>query len=86
MRILADCSGEDKPPKFSFAAPKKVAKKAVERNFLRRKGYEAAKNVVGETKFGIGAVFLLKKEAEETSAEDLAEEIKAALEKAGALK
>ncbi len=48
---------------FSFVAPKTVAKKAVTRNYLRRKGYNSLKNKDFPAIFGI---FIYKKGVDTT--------------------
>ena len=67
--------------RFAFVAPKKIFKKAVQRNLLRRRGYNAVKNEFGKSASSLAAVFFLKKGAEELNFEDFKNEIKIALRK-----
>lgn len=46
---------------ISFIAPKSVAKLAVKRNLLRRRGYKALENHIGRFPLGIVGVFVFKK-------------------------
>ena len=49
------------PARVSFIAPKSVAKLAVERNRLRRRGYNALKNSLAGLPPGFCGVFIFKK-------------------------
>ncbi len=49
------------PPRVSFVAPKSVAKKAVDRNKLRRLGYRALEKSFSRIPAGVVGVFLFKK-------------------------
>ncbi len=49
-----------KPSQFSFSVSKKIAKSAVERNRLRRRGYSAIKGLVKEVKHGYLLMFSFK--------------------------
>jgi len=69
----------DKSPKISFIAPKNVAKLAVERNLLRRRGYSALKNHMSLSPAGIAGVFIFKKYQDDVSI--LSDEIKNILNK-----
>lgn len=46
---------------ISFIVPKTVSKKAVERNTLRRAGYNAIKKYINEFPTGLIGVFIFKK-------------------------
>ncbi|MFA5095526.1 MAG: ribonuclease P protein component [Candidatus Paceibacterota bacterium] len=46
---------------ISFIAPKNIAKLAVKRNLLRRRGYSALKKYIGQFPYGILGVFVFKK-------------------------
>jgi len=48
-------------PKISFIAPKSVAKLAVKRNLLRRRGYTALEKYIKQFPLGIMGVFVFKK-------------------------
>ena len=48
-------------PRISFIAPKSVAKLAVKRNLLRRRGYDALKKYLDQFPAGILGVFVFKK-------------------------
>ena len=47
--------------KISFIAPKSVAKLAVKRNLLRRRGYSALEKYINQFPLGIIGVFIFKK-------------------------
>ena len=64
-------------PRISFIVPKKVAKSAVERNFLRRYGYLALQKYFHQFPAGILGVFVFNK----NSIENLENEIKNILNK-----
>lgn len=49
------------PPRISFIVPKSVAKKAVERNHLRRLGYSILKKHLDSSPTGLLGVFVFKK-------------------------
>lgn len=53
---------------FSFVAPKSVAKTAVKRNSLRRKGYNYLKNIDNPHVFG---VFMYKKGTKDASLDEI---------------
>jgi len=61
--------------KFAFSASKKVSKKAVVRNKLRRRGYAAIQKLISKTKPSFLAVFIFKKEADSLSFEEIEKEI-----------
>ena len=65
--------------KISFIAPKSVSKLAVNRNKLRRKGYNSLKNYINQAPNGILGVFVFKKY--EDNLEKIAHEIKNILSK-----
>ena len=51
----------DKEIKISFIAPKNVAKLAVKRNLLRRRGYSALEKHINQFPPGITGIFIFKK-------------------------
>ena len=51
--------------KISFIAPKNIAKLAVKRNLLRRRGYVALKNYIDQFPVGLTGVFIFKKYQDE---------------------
>ena len=51
----------NKEIKISFIAPKNVARLAVRRNLLRRRGYTALKNYINDFPLGVIGVFIFKK-------------------------
>lgn len=51
----------DKEVKISFLAPKNIAKLAVQRNLLRRRGYFALEKYIKLSPTGIIGVFIFKK-------------------------
>src|SRR3989338_7635116 len=52
---------DDKRVKISFIAPKNVAKLAVKRNLLRRRGYTALEKHIKEHPLGVTGVFVFRK-------------------------
>ncbi|MCX6752561.1 MAG: ribonuclease P protein component [Candidatus Nomurabacteria bacterium] len=72
-------SSKDIPSRISFIAPKNVAKKAVDRNRLRRLGYIVLKNHIGGSPLGIVGVFIFRKYQDDVSI--LENEIKKILDK-----
>ena len=66
-------------PRMSFLAPKSITKLAVNRNKLRRLGYQALKKHVDVFPLGIEGVFVFKKPLD--SIEDIENEIKNILSK-----
>lgn len=66
-------------PQYAFVAPKKIAKNAVKRNSLRRKGY----NIIRLYKIEFNAgIFFFKKESLIASTFDLKQDIDFILKKA----
>ncbi len=68
---------QDKP-QYAFVAPKGVAKKAVDRNYLRRKGYSALRSYPVKNYAGI---FFYKKGTIKTPFKDIKQDIGLILEK-----
>lgn len=66
-------------PRISFVVPKNIAKLAVKRNLLRRKGYFALKKHINQFPLGIIGVFIFKKVEENIS--KIKDEIKNILNK-----
>ncbi len=62
------------PPRISFIAPKNVAKLAVKRNLLRRRGYKALSKYIDLFPTGFLGVFVFKKYQDDVST--LEDEIK----------
>ena len=52
---------DNKEVKISFIAPKNIAKLAVIRNLLRRRGYSALQKNIKLSPFGLLGVFIFKK-------------------------
>src|SRR3989344_1302948 len=74
--ILAD---QNSPARISFIVPKTISKKAVERNHLRRSGYNALKIFMPALPPGLAGVFIFKKPVYAVA--DLEKEIKIILNK-----
>lgn len=72
----------DKYSHFAFVAPKSVAKLAVNRNSLRRKGYSAIHPLSTSNSVG---VFFYKKEAKNASSMDISNDVVVLLKKANLL-
>lgn len=72
--------------KFSFVVSKTVAKGAVKRNLLRRRGYSIVREMKGFGTKETVNIFFLKKGAEKLSYRELASEVESLFIKAGMLK
>jgi len=72
--------------KFAAVAPQKVAKKATERNKIRRKIYEAVKFNYSKVKNDVKGAIFAKKKLDGVDFDDLAEEIKQLFVKAAIMK
>ncbi len=76
---------ENTPVKFAFVVSKKVAKNAVDRNILRRRGFSALRDLgvlkQENTLKGISGAFFYKKEGKGVKIEDLEKEIDEVLKK-----
>jgi ribonuclease P protein component len=68
-----------KSKQISFIAPKNIAKLAVKRNFLRRRGYAALKKYLDRFPLGFTGVFVFKKSIDSVS--EIAQEIEIILNK-----
>ncbi len=66
-------------PKISFIAPKRVAKLAIKRNLLKRRGYSAFKKQIKDFPIGLFGVFIFKRHQDDASI--LENEIKTILHK-----
>ena len=53
-------------PRISFIAPKSIAKLAVKRNLLRRRGYVALKKYIDQFPLGLVGAFVFKKYQDDT--------------------
>jgi ribonuclease P protein component len=80
------------PPKFAFVVSKKIAKTAVERNKMRRRGFHALREIIfcpgiamNAKMNGFSCAFFFKKEGKEMKFDELKREIKVLLEKSGEL-
>ncbi len=56
-----------KETKISFVAPKNIAKLAVRRNFLKRRGYSVLKKYLNQFPAGLTGVFVFKKHQDDVS-------------------
>ncbi len=86
FRVVKTLTGKKELSKFSFVASKKVSKSAVKRNLLRRRGYSALKDALGNEKIRTGGVlgaFFFKKGAEKIGFSELHSEISLLLKKSG---
>lgn len=70
--------------RFAFVVSKKVARKAVLRNRIRRRMREATRGLLDRIRPGLGIVLVGKKEIRDVSLHDIAEEITQLLKKARA--
>jgi len=71
-----------KNTKFSFIVSKKVAKSAVLRNKMKRRGYYAAKKLINSTKPSILAIFMLKRGVDSIPYQEFEDQIVFLLKKA----
>lgn len=72
--------------KFSFVVSKAVAKKAVQRNLLRRRGYSIIKDNQAKIRDSFTCIFFFKKESNALSFKELEKDILFLLKKADVLK
>ncbi|MPM44722.1 Ribonuclease P protein component [bioreactor metagenome] len=72
---------DDDLKKFGFVISKKISKKAVERNKIKRRLAESIKKYLDDFEKGIRIVFLAKKEILNKSIKEIEDEIKKCLEK-----
>ena len=86
MRVARLNKEERKESCFSFVVSKKEVKKAVERNKLRRTGYNIIQKNISDINKGYMVVFFLKKETLAHSKRALEEEIISLLQRANLLK
>ena len=79
-------AAQTKNNKFSFVVSKKVSKKSVVRNKLKRAGYDTIRSFGARIKEkGVSCVFFLKNGAEKTTSGQLSDEVSELLKKAGVL-
>lgn len=69
-----------KNPQYAIVAPKSVAKRAVDRNNLRRKGYNALRGVVLR---GGAGIFFYKKPGINASFKDIKDDIENLIKRSG---
>ncbi|MFA5841620.1 MAG: ribonuclease P protein component [Candidatus Paceibacterota bacterium] len=89
MRIVPSRTSPPRPDemsRFSFVASKAVAKNAVDRNLLRRRGYAAISKLGNLLPSGLIIVFFYKKGADKLPYALICREIEGTLGKAGLLK
>jgi ribonuclease P protein component len=55
------------PPQVSFISPKNIARLAVKRNMLRRRGYDALKKYINNFPAGLAGVLIFKKYEDDVS-------------------
>ncbi len=67
--------------KFGIVVSKKISKKAVERNRIRRKIYKEVGEILPKIKKGLRVVFLVKKAILEASDEEIKREVEKGLDK-----
>ena len=77
------CTTSEKIPIVSFVVSKKIAKQAVSRNFLKRRGRSIVKKLAYTNTKPFLGVFFFKKGSENLSFQELEEEIMLLLRKAG---
>lgn len=62
--------------RFAFSVPRSVAKSAVKRNTLRRKGYTCLESYINDIPDGYAVIFFFKKESRDPSPDELCIDIK----------
>ena len=67
--------------RFGIVVSKKISKKAVERNRIRRKIYKEVGEILPQIKKGLKVVFLVKKAMLQAGDEEIKREVKKSLEK-----
>jgi ribonuclease P protein component len=67
--------------KFGFVVSKKISKRAVDRNKIKRKLSEVLKNKIDDFGLGTRVVFLAKKKLLEATIEEISKEINRCLKK-----
>ena len=72
---------DDDSKKFGFVISKKISKKAVDRNKIKRRLTEVIKKYLNDFEKGIRIVFLAKKEILGKNIREIEEEIKKCLKK-----
>jgi len=77
---------DSKNSKVSFIVSKKVAKSAVLRNKIKRRGYYAMKKIIDSTKPNMIAVFVLKKDVHTIPYHEFEDQILSLLKKAKIIK
>ena len=82
LRVLSYTDFEKYPSAFSFVVSSKVARKATERNRLKRRGYAIIQKQFECIKPNHNCVFFFKKHAAELSFKDVEQEITTLLIKA----
>ncbi|MAG12217.1 ribonuclease P protein component, partial [bacterium] len=82
LRVFFDKKNSTTSSRFSFVVSAKVAKKAVARNTLKRRGYAVIKKNIPNIKSGYICVFFFKKESTRVSFKDLEKEIVITLKRA----
>ncbi|MES2087936.1 MAG: ribonuclease P protein component [Patescibacteria group bacterium] len=70
------------PARFSVVVSKKIEKRAVQRNFMKRRMYALIRPYLSKAKSGLQAVFFLKKKIAKDPIEKLKTEIEAVFKKA----
>ena len=73
--IVGTESAKKTESKFSFSVSKKVSKKAVTRNKLRRRGYVSVKKYLEHIPQGFFVHFVFKKGAEKSTYKQIEEEV-----------
>ena len=83
--LLLLANGSKKPPRFAFVISKKVSKKAVARNKIKRQLARSVLSLLPDIKEGIRAVFLVKSQIIGHSYGEIEGEVKTIFKKAGVI-
>ncbi|NQV87940.1 MAG: ribonuclease P protein component [Parcubacteria group bacterium] len=78
-------SAVKKPSRVGFSVSKKISNKAVERNFIRRRGYSVVQNVRKQIEPSYLVVFFAKKESKDVSFIDFKDDLISLSKKIGLL-
>ncbi|MDO8659395.1 MAG: ribonuclease P protein component [Candidatus Parcubacteria bacterium] len=67
FKFILNYTSTSTPSRISFIAPKSIAKLAVKRNLLRRRGYRALAKYIDQFPLGLIGAFVFKKMEEDIS-------------------
>lgn len=74
------------PPRFSVVVPKKIIKKAVDRNKVKRRAVRVLEHLIKNVSDGTVGIFFFKEDVINIPSEEIGGEIKDLLQKAGVIR